>query len=284
MLVLALIAATIVQALFDLYWMRLLALTFIYQWQDWALAMPLSRLLTACFVYLWTFCLALTLLGAEQARLKARENAVRAATAEAAAANAMATALRLQLNPHFLFNTLNSISSLVTVDRKEEAERMIDRLADFLRASLSANPIEDVALAHEIDTIEAYLEIEAARFGERLEIDFDIGAGTEAAKVPNFILQPLVENAIKHGVSAVRGAATLTIASGRVGSDLVLSVVNGASDPSTVGESSRPQGGTGVGLVNCRQRLANRYGANALLETGPVPGGYRAEIRLPFMV
>ncbi|MGZ8311055.1 MAG: sensor histidine kinase [Allosphingosinicella sp.] len=285
LLVIALLAATTVQALFDLYWTRMLASTLLWSWQEWALTITLPRFLTAAFGYVWTFCLSLTLLTAVQSRTRAQQNAVRAATAEAAAANAVAAALRLQLNPHFLFNTLNSIASLVTIDRKHDAERMIDRLCEFLRASLSSNPIEDVPLAHEIDTVEAYLEIETARFGERLEIEVDIAPGTEAAKVPNFILQPLVENAIKHGVSALRGPATLSIVSARAGGDLLLTVVNLSPEAAASGgESSRPADSTGVGLANTRQRLANRYGGKASLETGPVPHGYRAAIRLPFAV
>jgi hypothetical protein len=278
-LVLAVLAATAVQSLFHVYWMRSLAMNLFPAWQEWALGIDLPHLLTVGFGYIWTFCLALTLLGAMQSAKRAQQNATRAATAEAEAANAVSAALRLQLNPHFLFNTLNSISGLVTLDRKQEAENMIDRLADFLRASLNANPIEDVPLAHEIDTIDAYLHIEAVRFGDRLEIEIDLAPGTEAAKVPNFILQPLVENAIKHGVSALQGTALLYISAGREGDILVLTVVN--SSPESNGESSRVAG-TGVGLANSRQRLANRYGAKASLETGPVGDRYRATIRMPF--
>jgi signal transduction histidine kinase len=280
LLIVAVLAATAVQSLFDVYWMRALATNLFPAWQEWALHIDLPRLLTIAFGYIWTFCLALTLLGAMQAARRAQENATRAATAEAAAANAVSAALRLQLNPHFLFNTLNSISGLVTLDRKQEAENMIDRLADFLRASLNANPIEDVTLAHEIDTIDAYLHIEAARFGDRLEIEIDLAPGTQDAKVPNFILQPLVENAIKHGVSALQGTALLYIAAAREADNLVLTVVN--SSPESNGESSRPAG-MGVGLTNSRQRLANRYGAGASLETGPVGDRYRATIRMPFV-
>ncbi|HYD11328.1 MAG TPA: histidine kinase [Allosphingosinicella sp.] len=277
-LVVAVVAATAVQTLFDVYWMRFLAENLFPAWQEWALDIDLQRLLTVGFGYAWTFCLALTLLAAMRA---AQDNARRAANAETEAANAVSAALRLQLNPHFLFNTLNSISGLVTLDRKQEAESMIDRLAEFLRASLNADPIEDVMLAHEIDTIDAYLHIESARFGDRLEIQIDLAPGTEDAKVPNFILQPLVENAIKHGVSALQGTALLYISAAREGDMLMLTVVN--SSPESNGESSRPPAGTGVGLANSRQRLANRYGGKASLETGPVGDRYRATIRMPFL-
>lgn len=279
-LMLAVLAATAVQTLFDVYWMRSLAEGLFPKWQEWALIIGPQRLLTVGFGYIWTFCLALTLLGAMRA---AQQNAMRAASAETEAANAISAALRLQLNPHFLFNTLNSISGLVTMDRKREAESMIEHLADFLRASLNANPIEDVTLAHEIDTIDAYLHIEAVRFGDRLQIEIDLAPGTEQAWVPNFILQPLVENAIKHGVSALQGTALLYISASKEGDSLVLSVVN--SSPESNGESSRPaRQGTGVGLANSRQRLANRYGTKASLETGPVGDRYRATIRMPLTI
>jgi two-component system LytT family sensor kinase len=187
-------------------------------------------------------------------------------------------ALRLQLDPQFLFNTLNSISSLVTLARNDEAQRMLDALGDFLRASLNSDPTADVTLDEEIDTIDAYLGIESIRFGERLAIAIDIAPGLNDMAVPNFILQPLVENAVKHGVAATRGPATLTIAATREDAVLVLSVTNTRSAEAELGE---PRPGTGIGLANIRQRLEIRYDDAASLETGPVENGWRAEIRLP---
>jgi len=279
-LLVAIAAATAVQTLFDVFWLRWLALHVIPGWQEWALDLSLQRLLGVAFLYLWTFCLALTLLWAMRASGMAEASTARAATAEAAAAKAVAAALRLQLNPHFLFNTLNSISSLVTLGRREEAEEMIQRLADFLRASLNSDPMEDVPLTQEIDTIEAYLDLEAARFGERLSISIEVAPEAEAALVPNFILQPLVENAIKHGVSALKGPADLSVEAVRQDGQVMLSVFNTSPDAS---ESSRPRTSTGIGLANSRQRLAQRYGKNARLEVGPVDEGYRASIWLPFV-
>jgi two-component system, LytTR family, sensor kinase len=279
----ALLAATLVaaaiQSLFDLYWIRYLALTVFPDWQIWALQINSQRLSTTAIVYLWTFCLALALLWAARASRASDVNAARAAEAEASAAKAHSAALRLQLNPHFLFNTMNSISSLVALDRKDEAEDMIERLCDFLRASLNADPMEDVPLSQEIDAIDAYLSIEATRFGDRLHIDIDIAPEVAEVPVPNFILQPLVENAIKHGVSAVKGQATLTIAAARDGDDLVLTVLNEAAEPD--GASSVSTSGTGIGLSNSRQRLANRYGDRAGLHTQPTAKGYHAQVRLP---
>jgi len=274
----AILTATAVQSLFDTYWMRWVSLTLVPEWQSWALIITLERLFTVGTIYLWTFSLALILLWATRIRGSA-EAAV--ARTEASLHRAEAAALRLQLNPHFLFNTLNSISSLVVVGRKDEAEEMIDLLSDFLRASLNTDPMADVPLGQEIDTIDAYLGIEASRFGDRLEVEIDADPATAKARVPNFILQPLVENAIKHGVAAVRGTATVRVAAARQGDTLVLSVVNIADSPAAA-EPSEPRPGTGIGLANIRQRLANAYGDRATLETGEIPGGYRAVIRLPF--
>jgi two-component system, LytTR family, sensor kinase len=215
---------------------------------------------------------------AEADAARARQAEMDAEKAEAEAARAEAAALRLQLNPHFLFNTLNSISSLVTLGRGQEAQAMIDALGDFLRASLHADPMADVSLAEEIETIDAYLGIESVRFGERLAIAIEIAPGLSDCPVPNFILQPLVENAVKHGVAATSGAATLTIAVTREADALVLAVTNTRAAGA---EPAEPRPGTGIGLANIRQRLAIRYGDAARLDSGPVTNGWSSEIRLP---
>jgi LytS/YehU family sensor histidine kinase len=157
-------------------------------------------------------------------------------------------------------------------------------LCEFLRASLNADPMEDVPLEQEIDAIDAYLSIEATRFGERLDVDIAVAPDTVNAQVPNFILQPFVENAIKHGVSLIKGPATLRVAAAREGEELVLTVTNSA-DPNLKAAADALPGRhrTGIGLSNTRQRLHNRYGKDALLVAGPIESGYRATIRLPFV-
>jgi hypothetical protein len=250
---------------------------------DLALQITSQRISTSGVLYLWTFCLALTLLWAARASRASEANAARAAEAEAAAARAQSAALRLQLNPHFLFNTMNSISSLVTLDRKSEAEDMIDRLCAFLRASLNADPMEDVPLCQEIDAIDAYLSIEATRFGERLEIDIDVAPDAVDAAVPNFILQPFVENAIKHGVSLVKGPAHVCVAAARENGELVLTVTNSADPGAKPAADLLPsRHSTSIGIRNTRERLRNRYGEKGKLIAGPTDGGYRAAIRFPF--
>jgi len=279
------LVATTIQSLFDLYWTRYMALTVFPTWQTWALQISSQRLSTTLVLYLWTFCLALTLLWAARASRASQVNLARAAEAEAEAAKAQSAALRLQLNPHFLFNTMNSISSLVELERKREAGEMIDRLCEFLRASLNADPMEDVPLSQEIDAIDAYLAIEATRFGERLAVEIHVAPETINAQVPNFILQPFVENAIKHGVSLVKGPASLCVAAAREGEELVLTVTNSADPGLKAAADALPaRHSTGIGLSNTRQRLQNRYGEAAQLVAGPTDGGYRATIRFPFVL
>jgi len=299
LLALAVVAASVVQTFSDLLWLRWLSITAFPDWRAWAYEFTLQRTVTVGILYLWNFCLTMTVIWAMglQARVEAAAERARLAEAEAeraeaeadeaeaeaeraedAAERAEAKALRLQLDPHFLFNTMNSISSLVTLGRNAEANRMLDALGDFLRASLNSDPTGDVTLDEEIDTIDAYLGIESIRFGDRLAIDIDIAPGLNDVAVPNFILQPLVENAVKHGVAATRGPASLTIAATRDGGALVLSVTNTRAPGAALGEA-RP--GTGIGLANIRQRLEIRYDDAASLHTGPVENGWRAEIRLP---
>ena len=135
----------------------------------------------------------------------------RAAQAEAAARAAQVRALRYQVNPHFLFNTLNSLSSLVMTGRAEQAEEMLLALSTFFRTSLSLDPSADVTLAEEIDLQRLYLEIEKVRFPSRLRVEIDIPEELESARLPALILQPLVENAIKYGVSPTTETVTLRI-------------------------------------------------------------------------
>jgi signal transduction histidine kinase len=283
-LVVGVFGGAAMQTQIDLHWLQWLAHHAFPDTLPWAGTITLQRFVTIFILYLWTFSLALTLIWAGGLMVRAEADAARAdqaeaeaARAEAETARAEAAALRLQLNPHFLFNTLNSISSLVTLGRKEQAETMIQSLGEFLRASLHADPMADVSLAEEIETLDAYLAIESVRFGDRLRIDIDVAPGLSEAPVPNFILQPLVENAIKHGVAATKGLAFLTVSARAADGALILAVVNTCEPGSTA--DNRP--GTGIGLANIRQRLAIRYQGRASLETGPIADGWRAEIRLP---
>jgi hypothetical protein len=186
--------------------------------------------------------------------------------------------LRYQVNPHFLFNALNSLSALVMVGRTEQAEKMIQTISSFYRHSLAGDPTADVPLADEISLQRHYLEIEAVRFPERLVCEFDVPPGLENACVPGMILQPLVENSIKYGVSASTRPVTIRIAAAEAGGKLVLTV---ADDGPGKGGAS---GSTGIGLENVRNRLAARFGDEARLESGALPaGGYATVLTIPLV-
>lgn len=267
-----------IQTAADHGWLRLLALAAFPDWQSWALSTDPSRLFTILLLYIWTFFLSAALIWSVQSNLLAEANTARASAFEAAALRAEAAALRAQLNPHFLFNALNGISGLMVTGRQEAAEDMIGRLADFLRASLASDPAGTISLDQELRTIEAYLHVEEARFGDRISVDIDVEHQARSLLVPNFILQPLVENAIKHAVSRTRDRIDLKISGQQSGGRLFLTVENSA--PVALSGQASPAG-TGIGIANTRARLSSLYSREAELVIGPVPGGYRATLALP---
>ena len=184
--------------------------------------------------------------------------------------------LRYQVNPHFLFNTLNSLSALVMTGKLERAERMIQTISRFYRHSLANEPTSDVSLRDEFDLQQLYLDIEAVRFPTRLVCVFDLPEELEEARVPGMILQPLVENSVKYAVSPVSRKVTITLTAREEFDRLVITV--GDDGPGV------PQGanhGFGIGLANVRDRLEARFGPDIGCTSAPVPGGYRTEIRIP---
>lgn len=185
--------------------------------------------------------------------------------------------LRYQVNPHFLFNTLNSLSALVMTGKSDAAERMIQTLSNFYRRSLAEDPTGDAGLGQEVALQRAYLEIEAVRFPERLLTRFEVPPALEEVTVPGMILQPLVENAVRYAVAPTSRTVTVTIAARAEGGCLVVEVSDdGPGGPDVAA------GGFGIGLANVRDRLAARYGDSASLEAGPTgQGGWRSVIRLP---
>lgn len=193
-----------------------------------------------------------------------------------AAQDAELRSLRYQVNPHFLFNTLNSLSSLVIKGENGRAEAMIQSLSGFYRTSLSSDPLEDVTLAEEVELQQRYLEIEAVRYPERLRTVIDIPAELETTRVPGMILQPLVENAIKYGVSRSNRPVTLTIAARRMGNAIRISVTD---DGDKI--KGKSEGGSGIGLANVRDRIEARYGERGRLEAKPgSEGGFAATITI----
>ena len=205
----------------------------------------------------------------------------RAVEAESAAQAAQVRALRYQINPHFLFNTLNSLSSLVMAHRPDEAENMILKLSTFFRSSLSLDASADVTLAEEIELQRLYLDIEKVRFPRRLKVEIDIPDELKNARVPGLLLQPLVENAIKYGVSGTRDKVTLNIRAAEAGPGRFTIEVQNSAGTATKGKNGKPDG-TGVGRTNVCQRSDARVGPAAKCEFGPTAdGGYRVLMTLP---
>jgi hypothetical protein len=197
----------------------------------------------------------------------------RALEAQVGAREAELRALRAQLNPHFLFNSLNSINALVGSD-PEGARRMCEGLGDFMRRTLSLGGRPAVSLAEEIALVDRYLEIERVRFGPRLAVERAIEPAAEGCAVPPLLLQPLVENAVKHGVAGRVGGGTVRIAAQREGARLVVAVENPVDDdaPATAGERH--------GLENVRRRLAALGGGDARLEVSEGGGAFRVTLSL----
>ena len=206
-----------------------------------------------------------------------REAERRVAAFAQTAKEAEIRALRYQVNPHFLFNTLNSLSSLVMTGRNGEAEAMIMNLSTFYRTSLSGDPMDDVPLAEEVRLQRLYLDIEAVRFPERLKTEIEVPEELMQLCVPGLILQPLVENAIKYGVSKANRPVTISITAREERGKLILTVSDDGKGPGDAGEH-----GTGVGLANVRDRLQARFGSKAGLVThAPKGGGFVVTLAMP---
>ena len=207
----------------------------------------------------------------------------RLADAESAAQAAQVRALRYQVNPHFLFNTLNSLSSLVMTGRPERAEAMLLALSTFFRTSLSFDPMADVTLAEEIDLQRLYLDIEKARFPDRLSVEIDVPAELEQARLPALILQPIVENAIKYGVSKSRKAMIIRIDARHLDNHrMVVEVSNRLKHGGKDELPAATHEGTGLGLANVCQRLEARFGSRASCRFGPMAkGGFKVSLTVP---
>jgi signal transduction histidine kinase len=250
-------------ALFSLAYM--VARAWVGQWQS---AASFSDAFKPLLVKTWHFNLLIywVIVAVSQAfdyYSKYRERERRASELEKRLAQAKLQALQMQLNPHFLFNTLHSISSLMHKD-VEAADRMIMRLGDLLRAALEGSDTQEVTLRQELDFLKRYLEIEQTRFGERLSVKMDIAPETLDVQVPNLILQPLVENAIRHGIEPRSRPGCIELRAHLKQGELALEVCDngvGLPDDQSVDE--------GVGLSNTRARLHELYGE----------GGYRFELR-----
>jgi two-component system, LytTR family, sensor kinase len=207
----------------------------------------------------------------------------RAADAEAAAQAAQVRALRYQINPHFLFNTLNSLSSLVMTGRTDRAETMLLALSTFFRTSLSLDPGANVTLAEEIDLQRLYLDIEKSRFPDRLHVEIVVPEELEQARLPALLLQPIVENAIKYGVSKSRKAVLLRIEARHLDDHrMVVEVSNRMKNGGRDEAAATTHEGTGLGLANVCQRLDARFGSKATCRFGALTGGgFKVSLTMP---
>jgi two-component system LytT family sensor kinase len=197
------------------------------------------------------------------------ERRLRASELERQLSEARLHALEAQLRPHFLFNALHTVASLVRSGEPDLAVRTIARLGELLRSLLSDGGGQEIPLRDELAFVGRYLEVERARFGDRLATRVDADAAVLDALVPRFVLQPLVENAVRHGVEPYDAAGRVEVRAARAGGVLRLEVLDSGPGPAPAQDRARP----GVGLANTRARLRQLYGDAARLDLAPAPGG-----------
>jgi len=222
--------------------------------------------------------------------LQVEEQADRLERLEAQATSAQLAMLRYQLNPHFLFNTLNSISTLVLLRQTEPANAMLTRLSGFLRHTLVTQPGGKVSVAQEVETLKLYLDIERMRFEDRLRTVFRVEPAAAKASIPSLLLQPLIENAIKYAVSPQEEGARISLTAQVIGGHLRVTVADTGpglrEQAARVNDSLRAGTGpvsTGVGLANIRDRLAQAYGEDHRFEIdNPPEGGFTVIIEIPY--
>jgi two-component system, LytTR family, sensor kinase len=240
-----------------------------YGWVSFSRMVPISMSILLIWSVLY-FCIKYY-----QLFQREKEKSLRS---EALAHEAQLRMLRYQLNPHFLFNTLNAISTLILVHSTDQANAMVTRLSKFLRYSLEHDPFDKVDLAHEVTSVNLYLDIEKVRFEERLRVEVELEPGTEQALLPSMLLQPLVENSIKHAISRCEEGGTIWISARRCSADELCITV---ADDGT-GSVNHPTS-IGVGLKNIRDRLQEMYGnKHSLAFSTRVPAGFQVTVVIPY--
>lgn len=236
-----------------------------YRWSE------IARGLDGCWLALIAFCAAHAVAAYY---LSLQRLHLHLAQAQGAARDAELRALRLQVNPHFLFNSLNAISALVSAQSNREANRMIGCLADFLRTTLAHDGRHEHSLADELALLDAYLAIEKARLGERLCLTMKTGPDLLSSVVPYLMLQPLAENAIRHGIATLADPGRLDILVARDGARLLIDVQNDGRQ--------RVPADSGIGLANVRERLRHLYGEDQQLDAGwRTDGRFHVRIAMP---
>ncbi len=250
----------------------------LHRWSVWPKPVPfvlrefgLTMVSSMATFFGWS-CLYIALLY----RYEVRERERLLAVAREEGLNAQMRALRYQVNPHFLFNTLNSIAGLIEERRSDRAKRVVLALSGFLRSTLELDPLHDLTLAEELALQEGYLEIERERFPDRLVYAIDVEPAALEALVPALILQPLVENAVKHGVGRSTRPVAIAISARCRADRLLLEIDN------DIGRETRALAGLGIGLGNVTERIRARYGADARFKAWmPDPLTFRVELDLP---
>ncbi len=243
---------------------------------------PLYRNLLSFFDYglqLYWIVLAINYIGEYYTRFRSKE--LVASQLEARLAQAQLQALKMQLHPHFLFNALHTIAGLVRNDEKQKAVKMIAGLSDLLRSTLDRTDEQEVTLQQELDTVKKYLDIEQVRFADCLTTEINVDSSTLSALVPNLVLQPLVENAIRHGLTqdTIATGCKITISSIRQNGALLLEVRDNGSGLSNE-STGKPEG---IGLANTRARLERLYGGGQSFDlSNAVGGGVSARLSIPF--
>jgi signal transduction histidine kinase len=208
---------------------------------------------------------------------KEKQKALKAASM---ANEAQLKMLRYQLNPHFLFNTLNAISTLVLCEENKTANGMVTKLSDFLRYSLHTDPIKKVPLQQEVKALALYLDIEKIRFAENLNVEWEIADNINDVLVPSLLLQPIIENAIKYGIAANSSGGTIKIVAKSFGHDLLLQVSDDGPGMTAV-KATNTSKGEGVGLSNIKERLQTLYDDYSFTLSETKPQGLTVNIRIP---
>jgi len=252
-----------------------------YDVEDWSLAVLLfRRFVTDYFTY---FILA-ALCFAYEHFMRSREQEAQARALRGELAQAQLQALRMQVNPHFLFNTLNAIAVLVRGQKTEKAARTLRLLSDLLRATLKGADVQMVPLREEIDLLERYLEIEQTRFGDRLRVEIDVEPAVSETPVPYLIMQPLAENAVRHGIAPHAKAGVVRVSAAAAGPNnerLELTVADSGPGFPTLDPDALTDDDS-VGLSNTRRRLETLYGEQHTFELGiAAEGGARVTLLLP---
>lgn len=242
--------------------------------QLWSALLNINRYGLEVLLYGFVFGIAAVI----QFQIKTQRDAMKSLELQKELSAAHLRALQMQLEPHFLFNTLNAITTLVELGRQKEAAEMLSHLNAILKTTLKRAATEKVPLAQELENVENYLAIEQIRFADRLRIEIKVEPGVLDCMVPCFLLQPIVENAIRHGIAHCENAGVVEASARRDGTTLHLRVrdTGGAA-------GVKSQNGHGIGLKNTRERLEHFYQGAYAMQAGPLDaGGFEVAIRIPF--